>query len=511
MTDRFGTERGTAISAAGGRSSGPRWRRWLRRLVALALGLSVAVGVAQCIKPMPPGTHVEGPWRPVRPGELDFLADVTYAKGEVLEQEIFDRLFELIETAETFLVLDFFLINDFAGDPESVHRRLSGELIDRLVARRQRSPELPILLITDPINEVYGSEGHHGLETLRRNDIDVVLTDLGDLRDSNPLYSSVYRWAFSWLGNDRGGGFVPNPFEPGDETTVRSYLHMLNFKANHRKVAVAGRFELPPVGLVTSANPHDASSRHSNVGLVFFGEAVLDQLASELAIARSSGWDPAQGRFRAQWAALPTPPETDTGAAAGTRMRVVTEGAVVRSLLEAINSTRRGDSIDMAMFYLAHRGVVNALEAAAQRGARVRLILDSNRDAFGREKNGVPNRPVAAELVDDGDLEVRWYDTHGEQFHTKATIVRAGDEVLVSLGSSNLTRRNVSDYNLEANVEVRGQRGGFFDLEVTAWFERLWTNDSAASYTLDYSEFEDDSWWAATRYRFMEATGLSTF
>src|SRR5690606_40100432 len=62
--------------------------------------------------------------------------------------------------------------------------------------------------------------------------------------------------------------------------------------------------------------------------------------------------------------------------------------------------------------------LVEALIRARDRGARVRVLLDANKDAFGREKDGVPNRPVAAELHRAG-IPVRFASTHGEQFHSK--------------------------------------------------------------------------------------------
>ena len=62
--------------------------------------------------------------------------------------------------------------------------------------------------------------------------------------------------------------------------------------------------------------------------------------------------------------------------------------------------------------------------APPRRGVRVNVMLDPNRDAFGRQKDGVPNRPVANELVTaSGErIAVRWYRTHGEQFHTKLAL-----------------------------------------------------------------------------------------
>jgi len=54
-----------------------------------------------------------------------------------------------------------------------------------------------------------------------------------------------------------------------------NYLALLNSKANHRKVILADRGD-EVVALVTSANPHDGSSAHGNVGILFSGAAVAD-------------------------------------------------------------------------------------------------------------------------------------------------------------------------------------------------------------------------------------------
>ena len=109
------------------------------------------------------------------------------------------------------------------------------------------------------------------------------------------------------------------------------------------------------------------------------------------------------------------------------------------------------------MFYIADRQLVEALLAAAQRGVHVRLLLDSNIQAFGRVKDGVPNQAVAGELVREGAgrIEVRWHKTLGEQFHSKMMLIEHGMDAWLCLGSANYTRRNLDDLNLEAEVELR--------------------------------------------------------
>ena len=478
---------------------------------------------------LPPGVHVDGDWHPVRADDLRFLVDETShpAPGERrFDQEIFDAVFDLVRGAETFLVLDFFLINDFAGDPGTAPRALSGELLAALEERKRERPDLAVLLVTDPINRVYGGERHPGLERLEQAGVEVAWTRLERLRDSNPMYSAVYRMLFSWWGNEAGGGVLPNPFLAGDETTLRSWLRLLNFKANHRKLVVAGFENAPPVGLVTSANPHDASSAHSNVALRFTGEAALDLAASELEVARWSGaplhddWEmaleEARAASRSSRAAEP----------AEARIRAVTEGAIRDAALEALAALESGDEVDLAMFYMGHRELIDALVAAAGRGVRVRLVLDANRDAFGRTKNGIPNRSVVHELRRRSEratargglpIEVRWARTAGEQFHTKVLVWRRQQNSMdrpgsartgVLLGSANWTRRNLDDFNLEANVQIDVAADAPVAREVERWFEDLWRRPDLS---VAESAFVDGSRWSTVRYRVMEATGLSTF
>src|SRR6185295_17570810 len=117
-------------------------------------------------------------------------------------------------------------------------RPLSAELRDALIERRRIDPQLPILLIIDPINELYGSAPSKDVALLRAAGVQVVTADLDALRDSNFLYSGLWRLCFGWWGSDgRGDGWLPNPLDEGaDEVTARAWGRLLNFKADHRKV-----------------------------------------------------------------------------------------------------------------------------------------------------------------------------------------------------------------------------------------------------------------------------------
>lgn len=487
-------------------------RRFRKRWVAWGFLLVwAAVGVWNMSKPMPPGTDVSTPAVAIDAANIRFLRDVTYGdpRGQVIhEQQIFDEIFRIIDESESFIIADFFLFNDMMGAAKAPHRALSHQLAERLMARKAAKPSLSILLITDPINDVYGGAQSALLDQLRAAGIDVVTTDLERLRDSNPLYSSLWRLFGQWWGNSADGGSVPNPFdtEPS-HITLRSWLSLANFKANHRKLIVANRSDGQLVGLVASANPHDASSAHSNVALRFSGEPALRMVDSELAIARFSGWP---GNILAS-----SPEGTAVEMQNPVHLSFLTEAAIRRNLLGAIDSTRNGDAVRIATFYLSDRKVVGALLAAADRGATVRLILDPNRDAFGRQKDGVPNRPVANELVTRSGqrIEVRWYRTHGEQFHTKLALITHGNRLLASLGSANFTRRNIGNYNLEANVALEAPTASPLAQEMLGYFDRLWNNEGApgTEYTAPFGAYQDTDRGRYWRYRLMEATGMSTF
>ncbi len=419
----------------------PGYRWYL--LLAILLLVYLATGLYHSLKPLPEGVSVATPLR--TSGEVRFLADYTFldARGERhSEQAIFDEILGLIAQARRLVVLDMFLINEFAGDAAGAPRRLSGEVTEALLARRREVHGLQAVLITDPFNTLYnGVEAEH-LDRLREAGVEVIITDLSRLRDSNPSWSALWRLCCRWFGNSPDGGWLPSPVGP-EKVGLRTYLTLLNFNANHRKTLVVDQGD-SWVGLVTSGNPHDASSAHDNVALRFSGMAALDLLETERAVARFSGHD---------FPDTPRPPDSG-GSSDGERVQVLTEGAVRDALISSIESAAPGDELRIAVFYLSHRGVVNAIRDAQRRGVELRLLLDPNEDAFGRKKSGIPNRQVALELHAAG-VPIRWCDTHGEQCHGKYLLLtRASGEAELILGSANFTRRNLDDYNLETSVRL---------------------------------------------------------
>ncbi|SDI83827.1 phospholipase D family protein [Natribacillus halophilus] len=449
-------------------------------------------------KPLPENISYESDWH--TDTEADILFDITHERdGEVQEDhEIFEHIEQMIAEAEDFILVDMFLYND-DYPPDMSFPELSSWFSDLLVEKQEANPDLTIVVTTDRMNSFYGSRTPEHIQRLEEAGIQVIWADLDDLRDSNVIYSGLWRFALQWFGTPKGG-WLPSVFDPEAEpVTVRSYLDLLNFKANHRKLVVNEQ-----EALVTSANPHDASAHHSNAAISVRGEIVNDVIASERAVAEMSGADTTafdHMQYNGE--------QADTSS--GVDAKLVTEGKIKEQLLRSISDAEAGDDLWLGMFYLSERDVIEALQAAADRGANVRLILDPNEESFGQERIGVPNRPVADELEHYSEnIEVRWYNTDIEQYHTKMFYMTDGETALVNAGSTNLTRRNLDDLNLETNVVLRAPQDHTLMEEVDHYFHALWNNEES-HYTDDFNEHGDGAFWKYWLYRIQESSGLSSF
>ena len=157
--------------------------------------------------------------------------------------------------------------------------------------------------------------------------------------------------------------------------------------------------------LITSANPHDGSSAHTNVALAFSGPAAYDLLRTEDAVLAFTDrtLQPLSSTVSSSNNDQQEPPADIFR----TRIQILTEEKIADAAVAMIDAAQPGDTLDLVMFYLADRPVVRALKRAARRGVSLRVLLDPNKDAFGRTKNGMPNRQVARELVAVG-VPVRW-------------------------------------------------------------------------------------------------------
>jgi len=489
----------------------------IRSTMAVAVYVAAVFGITTYVQPPGAvGMHTE-----LRDAEeVRFLADSSWldeAGKRQLEQTIFDDVFALIEEAHQFLLIDMFLFNDWQGPSPETHRSLSSELTKALVKRKEATPDLHVVFITDPVNSIYRGLDSVHLNTLRNAGVYVVETDLIQLQDSNRYYSALWRAFIKPFGNVKAES-VNNPLGIG-KVSIRSVLTMANFKANHRKLILADRADGSTRAIVMSANPHDGSSAHRNVALSFTGRAALDLLFSEIALMQmSANYNGVESVTEAvvKFYELLKPdinesvkPQTQTA-----KIQVLSESRIREQIITTLNAAQSGAKIDLLMFYLSDRKIIKAMIAAKERGVDMRVILDVNKDAFGREKNGVPNRPVAAELHEAG-IPIKWCATKGEQCHGKMLLwqgVGFDGQHGVLLGSSNYTKRNLADFNLETNVLLLAGSDYPAMSQAQQYFDEQWNDKTAGrSYSYEYREYEDASWPLKIEYRLREATGFGTF
>ena len=448
--------------------------------------------IYEIFKPMPNGLSIEGGKR--FDTNLSLIYDITYQNNgkKVVEQQIFEKIFKMIDESEKFIVIDMFLFNsDY--DKKVEYPKVSEKLVHKLVEKKKSNKNIKIIFITDEINGMYGAYETSEIKILKENGIDVVITDLNKLRDSNMFYSSFWRSFIKWFGVGKNGK-INNPFsKESEKVTIRAYLKLLNFKANHRKVVVTEK-----EGMISSANPHNPSGYHSNIAFCVKGEILKDILEGEKSVAEMSGYK----NFNVDTSSIKKEEIEKTNAC------VVSEGKIGKNITDSLKKVEKGDKIYIGVFYLSDRKIIKELEKAVLKGADVDLILDYNRDAFGRKKNGIPNRIVAEELYNktNGKIKIYWYKSSGEQYHTKLLYIRRGENVTITGGSANFTRKNLREFNLEENLFIESFVGERIDKEVRSYFERVLN----PIYTEPY-EYKKEGAVKKWIYRFQEWSGMATF
>lgn len=471
-------------------------KRILKFTMLILIPLLIIAAIYGVMKPLPEGVDYKSEGAAA---DVELLMDETLHKaGEmVADHEIYSQVIDDIETAEDFIIMDMFLFDD-ANEGEEDFKRIAEGVTDALVERKSEDGLLDITVITDPVNTMYGSFNPPHLERMEEAGIDVVITDIDRLRDPNPIYSSFYRLIGQWMPQpDRG--LIPN-FIDSDRPnlTLSGVLQGLNMKANHRKTLVTEK-----AAIITSWNPHNPSGYHHNNGFRVKGEIQKDVIMSEVAVMNFSGHDRDPSEF------VPEPHEPENPL----HTTLITERSIKQAILEALVDAGDGDELMIGMFYLADRDVINEIKDAARRGAEIRIILDQNQDAFGAPRPGVPNQPVAKELMDmeKENLTVRWGAVIKEQYHSKFMLIdRADGQSMIIGGNSNWSRRNLENYNLEANLMLEGDAGHEVFSGLRSVYDDQWYNREDFM-TLDYEDEKDEALWKRLLYHIQEATGLSNF
>jgi hypothetical protein len=473
-------------------------------LLLLVLLVWLSVVLWNTAKPLPPGTHIVSQTARLSDADVGFLYEAPQHQDSSKREESprNDEPPQIQESPQTqdspqhqdsprrqSPPAEDLAAVDHAEQLIVVDRSpVTPELARHLMARKRQRPNLKIVVVTDPGNEAFGGSAPSTLASLEEAGAIVARVRLDRLRDSNPLYSGVWRLAFGWWSD---------PFDesPG-ELTLSAWSRMRNFKADQRQLLVAddgtggwvasvGSSGGAPVGNAAAAS--DAASAGA-ARLVLHGSLARAMIAGELQVA---AWSTEDDR-------LPSSPRMEGRGVGSIDARFLTEGAIEGALLEAMSAAANGDQICMAVQNLSDRRLIAAMSRAAARGAHLQVLL---------ARNPMPNQAVAGELLAEagGRIEVRWYPAGYAVPHSGLLLVRHGADMWMNLGSADFTRRNLGDLNLEAAIELRMPVRSAPARAAAEYFAEQWTGASADA---QFAQASMTDYW---RYRLAEATGLSSF
>ena len=518
-----------------GRSREHPWLAGLALALAL-IGLPVEAGDlgASAVEAEVRRTNNRSPQFFISEADVGFFMNYTgyaysnraHGEGErFLKAEIGSRALEMIAAAEKTIIMSIFLFDSFYA-PQEGQRDLVTPVVDALLERRRNVPDIRIAVILDPSHKAYGQRQSPAEKIFRGNGIDVFYSDLvSGLKKASPVgfretmghanrlldTISFHGWGYFWSGLFSRAR-IPTRFD-GEPVSIESAYNAFLMKANHRKLLVTDVHGQEYVAMITSANPHSASGYHVNSAVTVKGDAAryvhnllrLDMMHSAGLGRLYAHWHyDATRRYRKTYFSkritplpLDLPVSADRGPDRAVGVTVVTESRIPEAIIERLHAVRPGDEIRIQMFYLSFQPVLDAvLHATTITENPVRILLDANKDSFNKVKDGTPNRQVARYLLREarkagGNLEVRWYSTHGEQNHAKTmsiTNARTGAYFLTT-GSCNWTGRNMDGVNMESNIIVDGAprvNRAFDDL-----FDLFWTNRDGNEYSLDYEVYQD--------------------
>ena len=199
----------------------------------------IVVSIAIIILPnmlLSPGNIWIGEEHLIPEDSVEFLYDLTYkdTQGNIIyEQEIFDKVFEMVDNAEKFIILDMFLFGTGRTEP---YRNLTDELTNNLIKKKQQNPNISIYFLTDYFSLIYNPYNGSHFKKLTEEGINIIYVS-------------------------------PNQANPKGKTNyLTNFLKQMKLRLNHRKLIITDNGQKIH-SLITSANPHDPSSTNSNVAI----------------------------------------------------------------------------------------------------------------------------------------------------------------------------------------------------------------------------------------------------
>ena len=507
------------------------------------------------IKTPPLGINYESPIRETENAEFHY--DLTYLDkdGNIqYDRNLWDATYKVIDNAKDYLIVEMFLFNDLYNKDKEHFPEFAKEYTERLVKKQKENPNLKVYILADENNNFYGAFEHPFITSMKNAGINVIIVDIFKLKDTFPWYSPFWRTFIKPMGNPQNKGWITNFY--GDmwpKLTIRNLLRALNVKADHKKV-----FLNEKEVVVSSANIHDPSYFHENIAIYTDGPIVKDVLHNLQLVAKFSdseiNVDGSDRRMEnimnfgsndktetdektlnsenqkennvkqinneeneqnvKEKTSINSEKNSITDTEGHTyKIQYLTEGAIGKHLDEDIDSLKAGDELLMGMYFLADKGVIDRLIKAANRGVKIRIIFDRSRDAFGMSTNGLPNKPVSKKLKKKtkGKIEIKWYFTNNEQYHTKITLMKKTDgNVIINAGSANLIKKNIRGYIMDANFRILTTQDSKISKDIYEYFDRLWENKDGL-FTLNFDDEPTTGGFSDFMYKILDATQLGSF
>ena len=535
-----------------------------KNIIKRSFTIGVLFFLVSCstIKTPPEGVDYESPVRDSK--NVDFHYDLTYLDkdGNIkYDRKIWDATYEVVDNAKDYLVIEMFLFNDIYNKDVDKFPEFAKEYTRRLVKKKMENPNLKVYILSDENNNLYGAFEHPLITEMKNAGIDVIDVDIYKLKDTFPWYSPIWRSVIKPFGNPQGKGWITNFYGPmWPKLTLRNLFRALNVKADHRKI-----FLNEDKVVIASANIHDPSYFHENVAISADGEITKDILRDLQLVAKFSGgnidvsseseakkpvniknFQASKIKFKedeslksdlqkqveqieknkGNFIDKGTKEFYETGELTKNedvlqnddpnnsyKVQFESEAKIGENLDKDIDSLKAGDEVLMGMYFLADRPVIDKLIKAANRGVKVRIIFDRSRDAFGMSTNGLPNKPVSKKLKKKtkNKIEIKWYFTNNEQFHTKIMLMKKTDgNVIIHTGSANYIKKNIRGYIMDANLRVLTNKDSKLTKDVYNYFDRLWENRDGL-FTIN---FDDEPTTKASQdfmYKILDAAQLGSF
>lgn len=528
----------------------------------LVAGIMAFTVSCSTIKNPPLGINYESPIRKTENAEFHY--DLTYLDkdGNIqYDRNLWNATLKVVDNAKDYLVIEMFLFNDLYNKDKEHFPEFAKEYTERLIKKQKENPNLKVYILADENNNFYGAFEHPFITSMKNAGINVIIVDIFKLKDTFPWYSPIWRTFIKPMGNPQNKGWITNFY--GDmwpKLTIRNLLRALNVKADHKKV-----FLNEKEVVVSSANIHDPSYFHENIAIYTDGPIVKDVLHDLQLVAKFS-----DSEINVDGSNKETKSKIEMDIADKTKIRkdtmnigdledknndminlkenisdsqkneksekesfsfnsgkneitdtegktykiqYLSEGAIGKHLDADIDSLKSGDELLMGMYFLADRGVIDRLIKAANRGVKIRIIFDRSRDAFGMSTNGLPNKPVSKKLKrkTKGKIEIKWYFTNNEQYHTKITLMKKTDgSVIINAGSANLIKKNIRGYIMDSNFRILTTQDSKISKDVYTYFDRLWENKDGL-FTINFDDEPTTSGFSDFMYKILDTTQLGSF